>query len=87
MSENKVQVQVFTTADCAFCKIVKNYLRSQGVEFTEIDLNTNPAAVEWLRLRLKQFGVPVTVFNNSDLVIGWQRQQIDEYLRVYNLTK
>ena len=74
-------IKVFTTPECGFCKVVKNYLRSLELEFTEVDLTKDQASLEWLVNQTGQVGVPVTVFDDSQFVVGWQKEAIDVHLR------
>ena len=84
---DKISVKVFTTTECGFCRVVKSYLQSLNVEFEEINLNEDRAAVNWLLENIGQASVPLTLFNDSKFVLGWQREQIDTYLKKFNLIK
>lgn len=88
MGDSKeVLIKVFTTRECGFCRVVKSYLQALNVEFEEVDLNENPETVDWLKENIGQIGVPITLFNESDFVLGWQRDQIDAYLKQFKLIK
>lgn len=87
MNESKSPVKIFVTPNCVFCKIIKGYFNDLKVEYEEIDITTDDEALNWLQDNLGQFGVPVTVFNDNQFVIGWQKQIIDDYLRDLKLIK
>ncbi|MCY4089126.1 MAG: glutaredoxin family protein [Candidatus Saccharibacteria bacterium] len=80
-------IQIFTTPNCSFCRVVKNYFQSLNIDFEEVDLSQNQQGFEWLIEKTGQAGVPVTVFNNSQFVIGWQKQLLDDQLRQLALIK
>lgn len=83
----KGSVKIFTTRECGFCRIVKSYLQALNVEFEEVDLNKDLEAVDWLRKNVGNVGVPLTLFNETDFVLGWQRDQIDACLKKFKLIK
>lgn len=85
MSDSKVAVKVFSAKWCGFCKMVKAYLDDKGVDYTVVDIDEEPDAAMWLREQTGQAGVPVTLFDGKDMVIGFDRPQIDGYIREYKL--
>ena len=85
--DKNVAVKVFTTQECGFCRVVKAYLHSLNVKFKEVDLNEDREAVEWVIKNVGQVGVPLTLFNESEFVLGWQKEQIDIYLKKFKLIK
>ena len=85
--DNTDLVQIFTTPQCSFCRVLKGYLRSLNIEFREIDLSEDAEKVAWLIETTGQVGVPLTLFDNSKFVLGWQKDQIDIYLKEFKLIK
>ena len=86
-NSDKNQIQIFTIPTCGFCRIVKNYLQSLNIVFEEIDLTQDQQALHWLMEKTGQTGVPITVFNRTQFVIGWQKQLLDDQLRQLGLIK
>ena len=80
-------VKIFTTPTCHFCHLVKNYLTELKVDFAEVDLTVDHAAANWLTETTGQQGVPITLFNDAEFVVGWQKDLLDTYLRQYKLIK
>lgn len=37
------QITMYTSAVCAYCVAAKNFLRSKGLEWTEVRIDTDPA--------------------------------------------
>lgn len=85
MSDDKVQIKVFSATWCGFCRMVKAYLDDKKVDYTVVDIDEEPDAAAWLVERTGQAGVPVTMFGDKDMVIGFDRAAIDGYLREYGL--
>ena len=80
-------VKVFTAPNCVYCQLVKNYLRSLEISFEEVDLTRDEAQLRWLEEHIGQRGIPVTLFNEQQFVIGWQKEMIDGHLRDLKLIK
>lgn len=78
-------IVIFSTPSCGFCTMVKSYLSSKKIDFHELDLTTDQEALLWLQENVGQTGVPVILFQNKDIVVGWQRNLIDHYLTEMNL--
>ena len=78
-------VMVYTAPGCGFCTLVKAFLASLGVSFNEIDISLNPVQAQELLTRTGQTGLPVTVFGGRDFVVGFNRSQLESYLRNYQL--
>lgn len=83
--EKNKQVKVFSADWCGFCKMTKAYLESKGVEYVEVNIEQEPDAAAWLQQQTGRTGIPVTLFGGKDFVIGFDREQIDGYLRQYKL--
>jgi glutaredoxin len=64
------EIRVFTTPTCSYCYKVKDWLREQGCEFTELDITKDVEALREWRALSGGVGVPV-VAHGKDLVIGF----------------
>ncbi|MBQ8985467.1 glutaredoxin family protein [Candidatus Saccharibacteria bacterium] len=63
-------VKVYTTATCAYCHALMDWLDSQGVEYEEINAEGNPGIKT----------VPVTEIGDAKIV-GFDRPAIKKALR------
>ena len=60
----------YTLRNCPTCDKARDGLRERGVEFEERQVDTNE---EWWEEALKYaFTVPVIVWGEDDVEIGWQ---------------
>lgn len=80
-TQSQPRIVVFTTPTCPWCQRVKQYLRSKGFQFREIDVARDQAAARDLVRMTGQMGVPVTLIGNRPIV-GFDRPQIDRLLGI-----
>jgi len=74
-----MNVKVYSTATCPWCTKVKDYLKSKGVEFENVDVSANREAAMEMVKKTQQMGVPVTEIG-GEFVIGYDTAKIDELL-------
>lgn len=70
-------ITVFSTATCAYCKMVKQYLTLKGKEFTEVDLTNNPEKHQELINKTGAVTVPIIQIG-EEFIVGWNRQRMAE---------
>ncbi len=63
-------LKVFTIPNCGECQAVKDFLRQQGVDFTELDVAGNFGNLRQMRRLTDGRRVPVTVLA-EDVVVGY----------------
>lgn len=66
-------IEIYSQQGCAHCEHAKNYLRSHGLDFTEIDITNNDAARQFLRDQGHR-SLP-QIYHDGRLLIpgGWTR--------------
>ena len=74
-------VTVYTTPTCPWCTTVKNYLRKNGVRYTEVDVASDQNAAKAMVGKSGQQGVPQTEVN-GDMVIGFDQKRLNELLEI-----
>ena len=75
------KVKIYTTPTCPFCYLAKEYLKSRGVDFEEIDVSENEAAAKEMIEKSGQMGVPVIEIDGK-IVIGFDKEKIDQLLNL-----
>ena len=60
--------------------MAKEYFKSKGLEYEEYNVATDIAKQKEMIDKTGQFGVPVIDIDGK-IVIGFDRQKIDEYLK------
>jgi glutaredoxin 3 len=79
----KPNIILFSTPTCSWCKKIKEYLKSNGFAFKEIDVSKDSAALADMIRKTGQQGVPQTWINNNP-VVGFDKNKLD---RLLGLTK
>ena len=69
------KVVVYTSNTCPDCTMAKDYLKDNGVEFEEKNVQTDAAARDEL-ISMGYTGVPVLVIGEEEIV-GFDRARID----------
>ena len=77
--KRRPRVVVFSTPTCSHCRHAKQYLKSRGIHFTDVDISRDERAARDMMRISGQQGVPVIQINGRP-VIGFDRAQIDRLL-------
>lgn len=73
-------IKVYTTPSCTFCTKVKNYLRENGVKFTEYNVAKDERRADEMFRKSKQMGVPVIDVNGT-IIVGFDKPTLDRALK------
>jgi len=74
-------VTIYSTPTCVYCKSLKEYLGLKNIAFQEIDVASNEKELEHMVAISGQMGVPVVEIE-GDVVIGFDKEKIDELLKI-----
>lgn len=74
-----MDITIYTTPTCGYCRIAKDYLHQRGIQFTEYDVSVDRAAADEMVRKSGQMGVPVIVVDN-EIVVGFDRARLDRLL-------
>lgn len=72
-------VKVYSTPTCPWCTRAKNYLKSNNVQFEDIDVSTDREKAMEMVKKSGQQGVPVIEINGQ-IIIGFDQNKIDNML-------
>ncbi|MBI3337515.1 MAG: NrdH-redoxin [Candidatus Staskawiczbacteria bacterium] len=74
-------IKIYTTPTCVYCVTLKEYFKSQNIDFQEIDVSKNDEHLQEMIKISNQMGVPV-VDIDGQIVIGFNKPKIDKILKI-----
>ena len=83
--KNENKVILFTLSTCAWCKLVKQFLKENEVEYEYIDIDISEEnEKEEIRQIIRDKGgsvsFPTTIIDNKILITGFRKDKIKEAL-------
>ena len=72
-------VTIYTSEGCPWCARTKEYLRSRGISFREVNVSRNPSAINDMIRVSGQTGTPVTVIRGQP-VVGFDVERLNALL-------
>jgi len=76
-----MKVILYTSPTCFYCHKLKDFLKSQNIEFEEMDVSQNQEAAEDLIKKSGQKGLPV-VDINGEIIVGFDLPTLKEKLGI-----
>jgi glutaredoxin 3 len=64
------KVEMYTTANCAYCVAAKMLLKQKGLDYTEVRVDTDPAKREEMLMRAHRRTVP-QIFIDDQFIGGY----------------
>lgn len=74
-------VKVYSMDACSWCQKAKAYLAQKGVSYQEVNVERDVQGLQEMLSLSGQQGVPVLNINGK-VVVGFDRNKIDEYLHL-----
>ncbi|WP_315121684.1 glutaredoxin domain-containing protein [uncultured Clostridium sp.] len=74
-----MNVVVYTTPTCSWCRVVKDYLKSNNIAYVEHDVTKDDKAAAEMINKSGQRGVPV-IDIDGDIIVGFDQASIDRVL-------
>ncbi|MDP4093653.1 MAG: glutaredoxin family protein [Bacillota bacterium] len=74
-----MNVKVYSTPTCPWCKVAKQYLSSKNVPYEDIDVSRDRNAAMEMINKSGQRGVPVLDINGK-IIIGFDQAAIDSLI-------
>ncbi|OGD96728.1 hypothetical protein A3F02_02270 [Candidatus Curtissbacteria bacterium RIFCSPHIGHO2_12_FULL_38_9b] len=80
------KVTMYTTTTCPFCKMEKEYLDSNNIQYSEVLVDQNHNEAQKMIDLSGQLGVPFTVIEKDNgqvvKILGFDKPKIEEALKV-----
>ena len=75
----QLRLLVYSKPSCVQCTATYRALDAKGIEYTVVDLTTNPAALEYVMDELGYSAAPVVVASDQDHWSGFRPDLIDKH--------
>lgn len=72
-------VTVYSTPTCPYCKMAKEYMKENNVDYKEVDVAADEKAAEEMIEKSGQMGVPV-IDIGGEIIVGFDREAIKKAL-------
>jgi glutaredoxin-like YruB-family protein len=73
-------VTIYTTPSCGYCKVAKEFFRTQHVSFTEYNVASDQRKAAEMLHKSGQMGVPV-IDVNGKIIVGFNKPEIEKALK------
>ena len=73
-------VTIYTTPTCGYCKVAKDFFRTQHVPFTEYNVASDPSKADEMVRKSDQMGVPV-IDVHGKIIVGFNKPEIEKALK------
>ncbi|MCG5103926.1 glutaredoxin family protein [Oceanobacillus alkalisoli] len=73
-------ITVYTTTQCPYCKMVKDFLNEKDIPFKEVNVENDPAMMQKVVEQTGQMGVPQTEINGK-WILGFDPERILETIK------
>jgi glutaredoxin-like YruB-family protein len=81
-----MNVKIYTTPTCPYCKLTKDFFKENGIEYTEVDVAADSAAANEMVKLSGQMGVPV-IDIDGQIIVGWNKSALEEALGLKQKSK
>lgn len=75
------RVKVYSTPSCPYCRMAKEYLKTKGIDYQDLDVSSDRDALREMLELTGQMGVPVIVIDD-EVIIGFDKDKIDSLLDI-----
>ncbi len=76
-----MRVTIYTTPECAYCKMTKEFFRQNNISYEERDVSTDDNAREEMIAKSGQLSVPVIDIDGK-IIIGFDEAAVKELLKL-----
>ncbi len=73
------KIIIYSTPTCPYCKMVKEYLKSKNIEFTDYNVADDSAKAKEMIDKSGQMGVPVIDIEGK-IIVGFDQEAINREL-------
>ena len=75
-----MKVKVYSTQNCPYCHMLKDFLKDKKIDFEDIDVSKDQEAAQEMINKSGQMGVPVTDID-GEIIVGFDKEKIEGALK------
>ena len=75
------KITIYTTPECAYCKLTKDFFRQNNISYEEKDVSVDDRAREEMVAKSGQLGAPVIDIDGK-VIIGFDKEMLSKLLNV-----
>lgn len=76
-----MEVKIYTTPTCPWCKKTKAFLKENKIDYKEIDVGSDDAASKEMIKKSGQMGVPVVDIDGT-IIAGFDEEKLRKALKL-----
>ncbi|MFN4226624.1 MAG: glutaredoxin family protein [Candidatus Ratteibacteria bacterium] len=73
------KVIIYSTKTCPYCKLAKEFLKNNNIDFIDYDVGENREKLEEMIKKSGQLGVPV-IDINGEIIVGFDKERLKQVL-------
>lgn len=74
-------VKVYSTQTCPYCRMAKDFLRQNNIQFTDVDVSANQALAQEMVKKSGQMGVP-QIEIDGNIIVGFDKPALKKALNI-----
>ncbi len=75
------KVVIYTTPECAYCKMIKEFFRQNNISYEEKNVSVDDEAREEMVEKSGQLGAPVVDIDGR-IIVGFDKEALKELLKL-----
>ncbi|MCM8767756.1 MAG: thioredoxin family protein [Candidatus Omnitrophica bacterium] len=75
------KVIVYSTKTCPYCKLAKEFLKNNNIEFIDYDVGEDREKLEEMIKKSGQMGVP-TIDIDGEIIVGFDKERLKQVLGI-----
>jgi glutaredoxin-like YruB-family protein len=75
-----MKIKVYSTPSCPYCHLTKEFLKENNIEFEDVDVSKDEAALIEMINKSGQMGVPV-IDIDGEIIVGFNRAEIERIIK------
>ena len=76
-----LKIKIYTSPGCPHCRAAKEFFRSYGIKFKEIDITKNPKEADRIYKKAKIMATPIIEIGNR-IIVGFDRAKIKKMVGI-----